>query len=77
MRVTQPEHEEGNAKEEGRERPPTHLAHTGQPWQGKGKEKQADDGQGPRPEGGGWRRLNQPTMAKPTLTSARTGPNLT
>ena len=49
-----------------------------QPWKGKGREKRTASGKGTRTEeGGGQKRLNQPTTAKPTPTSARAGPNLT
>jgi len=42
------------------------------------KEKPEADGNGTRPaeEGGGRKRLNQPTTAKPKPISARAGPNL-
>ena len=42
-----------------------------QPWKGKGREKRTAAGKGTRTEeGGGQKRLNQPTTAKPTPTSA-------
>ena len=64
----------------GKEKTPTqgNLAHHGQTLKRQGKRKAEADGNGKGPaEGGeGRTRLNQPTTAKPTPTSARAEPNL-
>ena len=79
MKVTQPGREEGNAKEEGKSKHQHKHTwpRTGKPQKAR-KEKTEADGNGTRPteEGGGRKRLNQPTTAKPKPTSARAGPNL-
>ena len=61
----------GERKRRGTEQTPTptHLARSGQTLKGQGKRKAEADGDGTRPaEGGGRKRLNQPTTAKPTPT---------
>ena len=71
----------GERKRRGEEQTPTptHLARSGQTLKGQGGGKAETDGHRARPaEGGGRRkRLNQPNTAKPTPTSARTGPEWT
>ena len=60
----------GERKRRGKERTPTQHTwpRTGKPWKGKGRKTSGG--------GGGRKRLNQPTTAKPKPSSARAGPNL-
>ena len=70
-KITQPGHEEGNAKEEGggKHRHQHTWPGAGKPWKGKGKEKRRPtDTEKDQRRGEGRKCLNQPTTAKPTPT---------
>ena len=72
MKNTEQGHEEGNAKEEGRSKHQHKHTLPGavKPWKGKRREtrRPTETEQKPTMKEGGWKRLSQPTTAKPTST---------